>query len=175
MLKKIILAITLLTPIVSTAQDTDPKTTAMLAARDMCQALLNQDYYKYVQYTHPTVISMTNGGANQFIANLQRQVASLQGSGSVITKLYPGEPSNIIDTAGELQCTIPQNMVMKIKGGTIETESTIIGVSPDKGSSWYFIDANGKDITMVRYVFPSISSKLVIPAAPAPKFTADKL
>lgn len=174
MFKKILIAITLLSPLASSAQDIEPRTTALMAARDMCNALLNNNYHAYVQYTHPTVVSMS-GGVDQFVGDLQRQMTTLNTSGSVVTKLYPGEPSSIIDTAGELQCTIPQNMEMKIKGGTIITEATIVGISPDRGSTWYFIDANGKDITMIRYVFPTISSKLVIPSAPAPKFVADKL
>lgn len=173
MLKKILLGLILL-PTLAAAQDKTPEQKAVESAQDMCTALQNKEYYGYVKYVHPEVINMTHGNTTQFVANVQKQYSILEDAGSKITDIHAGNPSTIIDTAGELQCVIPQVMQMKIKGGTIETLTRIIGVSKDKGETWHFIDANGKDITNVRYVFPTISSRHPLPPNPQPKFVADK-
>ena len=59
-------------------------------------------------------------------------------------------------------------------GGKISTSSTLIGISDDKGKTWTFIDAAGKDLATLRKVIPNLSDKLVIPKMQQPQFVMDK-
>ena len=47
---------------------------------------------------------------------------------------------------GELQCTLPQTIVMKVPNGKLVTKSTLIDVSKDMGRKWFFIDCLGRNI-----------------------------
>ena len=151
-----------------------PEMNAIRAASRMGGALVNKDFNKFVETTYPKVLTIIPGGKSGLIKDIRKQLANMAAQGTSIIKLWPEQPSKMIDTAGELQCTIPQNMLMKINGGTIKSTTTLIGLSPDKGSTWYFIDATDKNMTSIRSQFPNISSQLVIPTPPNPIFTADK-
>ena len=105
---------------------------------------------------------------------MARQVATMEASGTKILDAWPGEPSAVIDTAGEWQCTIPQFMKLQVGGGILTTQTTLLSFSPNKGEKWYFIDATDKPLSQWREVFPNISSKLVLPKPAEPKFEPDE-
>lgn len=144
------------------------------AAKKMDVALVQKDFLTFVSTTYPAVVKMSDGGLDKMKDDMAKQVASMEQSGTTILDAWPGEPSALIDTAGELQCTIPQFMKLKIGGGMLTTETTLLCFSPDKGSNWYFIDATDKTLGDWRKVFPNISSKLVLPKPADPKFEPDE-
>eukprot|EP01136_Pigoraptor_vietnamica_P044469 Opistho-1_new@21235 len=144
------------------------------AAKKMNDALVKKDYRAFVGTTYPKVVESTNGGLDKLEKELESQVKNIESQGTTIMSAWPGEISNIIDTAGEYQCTLPQYMKMKMKEGVLQTETTLFALSPDKGKTWYFIDATEKPLDKWRQLFPNLSSKLVIKPAPEPKFTPNK-
>ncbi len=144
------------------------------AAKKMNDALVKKDYRAFVSTTYPRVVESTNGGLDKLEKELESQVKNIESQGTTIMSAWPGEISNIIDTAGEYQCTLPQYMKMKMKEGVLQTETTLFALSPDKGKTWYFIDATEKPLDKWRQLFPNLSSKLVIKPAPEPKFTPNK-
>lgn len=144
------------------------------AAKKMNDALVKKDYRAFVSTTYPKVVESTNGGLDKLEKELESQVKNIESQGTTIMSAWPGEISNIVDTAGEYQCTLPQYMKMKMKEGVLQTETTLFALSPDKGKTWYFIDATEKPLDKWRQLFPNLSSKLVIKPAPEPKFTPNK-
>lgn len=144
------------------------------AAKKMNDALVKKDLRAFVSTTYPKVVESTNGGLDKLEKELEAQLKNIEASGTTITSAWPGEVSNIIDTAGEYQCTIPQYMKMKMKDGVLQTETTLFALSPDKGKTWYFIDATEKPLDKWRQAFPNLSSKHIIKPAPEPKFTPNK-
>lgn len=143
------------------------------AAKNMDAALVRKDYSNFTETTYPKAVEMTEGGMEKMLRDLASQMASIEASGNKIIAAWPGEPSGMIDTAGEVQCTIPQFMRMKVNGGKLVTETTLIGISPDNGKKWYFMDAADRDIEKMRSIFPNLSSKHVLKKSPEPKFEAD--
>ncbi|WP_276132551.1 hypothetical protein [Polluticoccus soli] len=158
----------------SFAQTTDPKTTVKKAAKDMGTALVKKDYRSFIKTTYPSAVAATEGGEEKLIKDLQTQIAQMEKEGTTVIALWPGEPSKFVDTAGELQCTIPQKMTMKIPEGKLTTETTLIALSPDKGKTWYFMDTADRSIRKMREMFPNISSKLIIPKSAEPKLEPNK-
>lgn len=142
------------------------------AAKQMDNALVKKDYATFMKTVYPQVISNTEGGAERMEKELQAQLEGMEKSGNSITAAWPGKPSKMIDTAGEMQCTLPQFMNMKLPNGMLTTETTLICLSPDKGNTWYFIDATDKPLEQWRTVFPNISCRLEIPKPKEPKFEA---
>lgn len=150
------------------------KTSAFLAAKTMDNALVIKDYDKYVEYNHPKVLAQVEGGRSGMVMQVADQVATIEESGNLITAVWPGKPEFVVDTAGEYQCTMQQFMEYRLPEGKVKAETTIIGISQDKGKNWYFLDVAGRKLEDVKELFPTLSSKLVIPPASEPEFTADK-
>jgi Neuraminidase (sialidase) len=47
-----------------------------------------------------------------------------------------GEPSAFIKVKKQLQCTLPDKIEIKMMGGTMSTNSTLIAISDDNGKTW---------------------------------------
>ena len=150
------------------------KASVKAAAKQMSIALVNKDYKNFVKTTYPSVVAKTEGGIARLAMDLERLIADMAKDGTTILAAWAGEPSAIIDTAGEYQCTIPQKMTMKLPEGKITTETTLIASSPDRGRTWYFMDSADRSINTMRSMFPNISSRLVIPKSPEAVFVQDK-
>lgn len=175
-MKAIYVVLLLSLPIMCQAQQKPANLKAVVKeeATKMGKALLDKDYQKFVATTYPKAFETTEGGKETLLHELEEQIRAMEAQGSYILKLWPENASDIVDTARELQCTIPQYMELKVPEGKVKTETTLVVLSPDRGKKWYFIDAAGKNIGELRELFPNLSSKLVIPASPEPVFTPDK-
>ncbi|MCD6063933.1 MAG: hypothetical protein K0R82_1844 [Flavipsychrobacter sp.] len=152
----------------------DAKTNVKKAAKDMGIALVKKNYNSFIKTTYPKAVEATQGGHDQLIKELKGQLNQMEQEGTTVVAMWPGEPSKFIDTAGELQCTIPQSMTMKVPEGKLTTHTTLIALSPDKGKTWYFMDTADRSIRKMRELFPNISTRLVIPKSPDETFVPDK-
>lgn len=158
------------------AQHPDPKANVIAEAKKMGQALVKKDYTAFTKTTYPAAIEHTEGGMAKIIGDLDAQIKDMNKEGTTIVAAWPGAPSKMVDTAGELQCTIPQHMTMKMTNpaGKLITQTTLIALSPDKGKTWYFMDTADRNLAKMREMFPNISSRLVVHKSPEPKFIADE-
>ena len=143
-------------------------------AKKMDDALVKKDLKTFVKTTYPKVVEQTEGGYDKLATDLENQINSMEAQNNKIISAWTGDPTNFIDTAGELQCTVPQYMKIQLVNGTLTTQTTLMGFSPDKGKTWYFIDATDKSLDAWRKVFPNISSLLTLKAPPEPKFVPKK-
>ncbi len=171
--------ITLLTQLSAAGQEIDSsevKKNAFLAAKIMDNALVTKDWYTYVESNHPTVINQVPGGVAGLVKQTMEQVEALEESGNKIIAAWPGQASDIIDTAGEYQLTLPQYMEIRLPNGKLKTQTTLLGISMDKGNKWYFIDleASGNDINKLKEIFPKVSSRIKVNPPAEPTFTPDK-
>lgn len=152
------------------AKEKQWKLAVKATTKRMDHALVKQDLNTFVKTTYPKVVENTEGGAGKIVADLKKQLASMEAQDNKIVGAWTGDPANFVDTAGELQCTIPQYMKIQLSNGMLTTQTTLMGFSPDQGKTWYFIDATDKPLDAWRKMFPNISSKLVLKPAPQPKF-----
>lgn len=173
-MRKVFLSIVLLYSTTAFAQTTDTKAVLKTAAQHMGSALVNKEYATFVKSTYPKVLANMQGGLEKMATDLKLQVEGMEKNNNKIIAAWPGEPTAIIDTAGEWQATIPQKMTMELDNGNLTTETTLIAISPDKGKTWYFVDAADRDINAVRTMFPNFSSKLVLEKSPEPVFEIKK-
>ncbi|MFD1143578.1 hypothetical protein ACFQ4C_20795 [Larkinella insperata] len=141
-------------------------------AETMGQSLLKKDFNTFVQFAHPSILTMA-GGKQKMIEGLTQGMKAMETQGGGILNVAVGEPSTILTTKDGLQCTLPQVIDLKVPNGKLVSKSTLIAVSTDKGSNWYFIDTSGKDLATMQKVIPSLSSELVIPPAEEPKFQSN--
>lgn len=141
-------------------------------AETMAQALLKKDYNSFVPFTYPKLIEMM-GGKEKMVAQITKEFNQMNADGFDFLNITFGNPSEIITINKELQCTLPQNFEIKIPGGRLISQSTLIAISNNSGKSWYFIDTSGEDIQIMKKNFSNLSEKLVIPIQNKPIFYKD--
>lgn len=148
----------------SFAQNNNVKT----QAEQMGKALLQKDYKTFVTFTYPKLLKQM-GGEEKMSGSIAQQMKSMAMSGTKIVALNYGAPTPVIKAGKELQCTIPQQMIMMSGNNKIAAKTTLIAISEDKGKRWYFIDAGERDITAVRQQLPNISKSIVLPKPEQPQ------
>lgn len=141
-------------------------------AEMMSQFLLKKDYNSFIKFTYPKIIEMM-GGKEKMVEKLSKELKKMNDEGFDFLSMTFGNPSEIININKELQCTLPQNIEMKVPGGRLVSESTLIGISNNGGKNWYFIDTSGKDIQTMKRSFSNLSEKLFIPQQDKPIFYKD--
>ena len=141
-------------------------------AEEMGKALVKKDYKKYIQYTDPRIVREM-GGEAAFADSLKGYEAQWSRYNMKIFDINVEDPSWLIDTAGELQSSIPVVTQMRVQGGIVTTVTTFVGLSRDKGKNWVFIDCGQIDYATMRKTYHELSSRLNVPPASSPTFKAD--
>ncbi len=175
-MKKTLLLFVLLlaTPIIK-AQPTngDVETMLLKQADKMGKAFVAGEYEEFAKFTHPTIVIMM-GGKKKMITEIARSFDLIKKDGVNFESMSYGTPSEIIQYEGQLQCTLPQIIEMKVGTETVTANAITIAVSMDNGANWYFIDPTGNDITTMRKIIPTLSPALKIPVSVDPAYSEDK-
>jgi len=153
---------------VSTASGVNLKS----SAQQMGKLFVEKNYEQYVKFVHPKILKMF-GGEEKMIEFLKKSIEETENQGFTFKDVKIGEHSELIVAGNELQSIIPQILELKTKDGSLVTTSYLLALSTDKGKKWYFIDTAGKTLEELRSIFPSLSSKLIIPPATQPEFHND--
>ncbi|MBS1747380.1 MAG: hypothetical protein JST21_14525 [Bacteroidetes bacterium] len=133
----------------------------------MSTAFLASDYTTFAKYTYPKIVEMM-GGANNMAEVLTKTTANMKAQGMSFSNITFGEPSAIIKSGNELQCTIPQHIELKLTQGRLVNTSTLIAISTDNGKNWTFVDTSNKDMATLRKALPNLSSAISIPPPQQP-------
>ncbi len=141
-------------------------------AEMMGQFLIKKDYNSFTKFTYPKLIEMM-GGKEKMIEQISKEFKKMNADGFDFINITFGNSSEIITTNNELQSTLPQNIEMKVPGGRLVSQSTLIAISNNGGKNWCFIDSSGKDILTMKRTFSNLSEKLVIPQQDKPLFYND--
>jgi hypothetical protein len=137
-------------------------------ADKMGNAFLKGDYKTFAKYTYNKIVEMM-GETNNMVEVLTKTAANLKAQGMSFSSIIFGEPSTIVKSGNELQCTIPQHTEIKLSaGGRIVATSTLIAISTDNGKNWTFIDTSNKDMATLRKTLPNLSSGITIPPPQPP-------
>ncbi len=134
----------------------------------MTDFLTERNCDSFIAFQYPKIIEMFGGRQKAFLA-ITKSWKNHDADSLKITRITIGEPTKVISYKDELQCTIPQNVVIKSPKVSISVKSTLIAISKDGGNRWYFIDAVGDNIKNIRSTFPNISKELVIPEQTKPE------
>ena len=145
-------------------------------ANTMATAIKKQDYKTAIKMTNPKMVAAA-GGEAKMLEELNKGIGMMKAKGMnmSINNISLGEPSAFIKVDKQLQCTMPDKIEVKMMGGTISTNSTLVAVSDDNGKTWNFIDAMGKNVASIKKIIPTLSDKLVIAKMEQPQFVPDKL
>ncbi|MBO0939186.1 hypothetical protein J2I47_21705 [Fibrella sp. HMF5335] len=136
-------------------------------ATELAEALPRGQYQKVPLYTHPKIVGLM-GGPAKMVARMTEQTTTMKQQGIRFVSASIGQPSAVVTVGKELQCVVPQTVVLQMPQQRIAQRSSLIAFSEDGGKRWVFIDTQ-PGMEKVRLVLPTISSKLIIPARQEPQ------
>jgi hypothetical protein len=143
-----------------------PPKTLKEQAQAVGEAALREDHAKMADLTLPALVEKF-GGRAQYIKKLQSVAAEMKGSGFGLMKHTVGEPSQVIQVAGEGYAVIPVEVQLSgPNGATGKQPSFLIAVSRDGGGQWGFIDGAGvgSDRKKLKMLLPNFPDTLPLPA-----------
>lgn len=136
-------------------------------ALKMAKAMAAMDLETYASYSYPTLVDNKEGKEKikQGVDSIEKY---RQQFGIKVKSIVIGNPSEVISYKGIMQCTLPQTLTVEAFMGSMETETTLIGLSQD-GKKWYFVDAMIYKQKEAKQKLPELSPALVIPPMKQPK------
>jgi hypothetical protein len=141
-------------------------------AQEVNDALRRRDFARMVDLTYPKVIESA-GGRDKMIASLAKGMKDMESEGVSVLSSTAGAPTQIVHVSQWIYAVVPTTLKVKAKDGIFQTESSMIGISSDKGANWTFIDAGGRDHAQLLSFLPAPSDKLKLPAEKEPVKISD--
>ncbi len=139
----------------------------MAQAQEVNDAFRRRDFSRMIDLTYPKVIEAA-GGRDKMVAALTKGIKEMEDEGVVVLSSTAGNPTQIVHVAGAVYAVLPTTLKVKAQDGIFQTESSLIGISANKGASWTFIDAGGKDPSQLKSLLPDAADKLTLPAEKEP-------
>lgn len=152
-----------------TQTNSDPyKENIKKEAEKMGNLMVTKDYKNFIKYMYPPLINLM-GGEERILSTFEQGLPN----GSSIEKITISDLSDTIQIQNQIQCTLKEEITMKVNGGKLLATSTLIGLSEDNGKTWYFLDSNGHSLESLKEKFPNISDKLTITENEKPTFISE--
>jgi hypothetical protein len=154
--------------------DDASKSAVVKKAVEIGEAIKKEDYAKVIDLTYPKVIELM-GGREKMIATLETGMKQLKEQGFAFRSLEVGEPGEFLAEGKNTFVVVPTTTEMTVPGGKMTIKSYLLGISPDGGKAWTFVDGNGIGTPEKReMVLPKLPEKLELPEPQKPTLIKDK-
>jgi len=141
-------------------------------AEKCAQAIKLEDYATVVKYTHKRVVDGM-GGKEKMIAIMKQGRAQMRQGGYDFVDAKIGMASEPRKIGKWLTSYVPQEIVMKVPNGRLHTESELLAISEDEGTTWVFIDLGPITPALFAQLFPELNGQITLPEKKKPIFHAD--
>src|SRR5262249_44615662 len=111
-------------------------------AQEVGEALKKEDYAKVVDLTYPKIVEMM-GGRGSMTQALTDGMKQLGEKGFTFWSVEGGEHAEFVEEEKTTFVVVPTTTEMTAPGGKIVVKSYLLGISPDGGKAWTFVDGNG--------------------------------
>ena len=141
---------------------------AKIQANELNDAVLAGDYEKAANLTYQKLIQLI-GGRAKYLSILKEGMSETQSDRFRIISTVSDEPTQIIEVGADVYAVLPTTMKIKVAEGILVGQSSLIGVSNDRGEHWTFVDAGrGFSQEQLRTLFPAVADRLKIPEQKRP-------
>src|SRR5205085_2945252 len=95
----------------------------------------------------------------------EKAMKQMSDQGFSLKSYWIGEPGEFFTEANNTFVVVPTKLEMTVPGGRMMNKSYLLGISPDGGKMWTFVDGAGlHDQASRDKVLPKLPAKLVLPA-----------
>ena len=137
-------------------------------ANQLNDAVLAGDYSKAADLTYPKLIQLI-GGRAKYLAVLKSGMKETQSERFRIISTVSDDPTEIIVVGSDVYAILPTTMKIKVAEGILVGQSSLIGVSNDRGEHWTFLDAGrGFSREQMKKLFPDVAERLKVPEQKLP-------
>jgi hypothetical protein len=141
---------------------------AKALANQLNDAVLSGEYEKAADLTYPKLIQLI-GGRAKYLAVLKGGMNETQSDRFRIISTVSDDPTAIIEVGSDVYAILPTTMKIKVAEGILVGQSSLIGVSNDRGEHWTFVDAGkGFSHEQLKTLFPAVADRLKVPEQKRP-------
>lgn len=151
------------------AEDASQTAPLLKGAQEMADAFQKGDVAKILDQTYDPIIK-SMGGREKAIQEVGKGMKAMKSK--ISDMKYSVETPGPFQTVGkETFAVVPTTLEMTLKDiGTIRSKGYLLGVSPDNGKTWKYLDGAGLKAKGERQkVLPGIHEKLILPEWQAPE------
>jgi hypothetical protein len=133
------------------------------------KAILASDYDAVIRHTHPRIVKGL-GGREAMIGILKRGVSQMRADGTEFVDVTVGAPTPPKRIGGWVTSIVPQQIVLKVQGGKLYQDSSLLAISEDDEKHWVFVDLGPITKEQLDQAFPELDGKIMPPEKKAPVF-----
>ncbi len=143
-------------------------------AKAIAKAVLDEDYAKVADATHPAIVQIM-GGREKMIDAIKQGMKTAKDMGIKITSHQIGKPGEPVVDGKTAYLIIPTTLEMASRDLKIVSKSYLLGTTSDGGKTWHFADGAGlSQPGMKEKVFPKLPKQLKLPERKPPTVTKQK-
>lgn len=157
------------------AADEKPEQVAKRKANEVAQATVKSDFQKVADLTYPQVIEEM-GGRKKMIETMKIGLKEMELKGIKFLSAKVENASPAVADGSNLYTIVPMKLELKVPGGRFALKSYLLGISPDKGETWTFVDGSGigSDRIKAQRILPNLPAKLHLPLKEKTVFHKDE-
>ncbi len=134
-------------------------------AKTYVNAVVYKNFDQMVAYTHPNIITL-GGGNEMTMKTIVEERKSVDAQAITYISGDVSDPTDIINSGGELHSIITQEIVMEINGKKFKSFTNLLAASLDNGKTWSFVNLDHYDKESLKVFVPRFDPDMVIPEAP---------
>ena len=134
----------------------------MKEAKSYAKAMKKGDWDKVVELTYPEIVKLA-GGNKRYVQQSKNSALLMERQGFTIDKAELSSPSDTVSDGDKLLSVIPMRLTFDGPLGKLYSESSILGISNDKGKTWTFISVSQTGLDEIVKLFPEATRKLAFP------------
>jgi hypothetical protein len=137
-------------------------------AQECADAMLQGDYGKMADLTHPKIVKMM-GGRDRIVATIQSGMEQMKAQKISIVSYKVEAPAEVVGSGSDHAAVVPATLEMKGPGMKLKQKSYLLAISSDDGKSWSFVDGSDLDDEKVKLILPNPPSGLKLPPKQPPQ------
>ena len=126
---------------------------------NMGKCLINRNYECFVNYNHPMIIQ-AYGSKEKMKTFVDQAMQSYKESGYEYKAIKFVDIQQIEQNGHNIQAIINQDVTILDNNENVVERQQLLGVSEDRGSTWYYISINGMNKEKISEFYPAINPKL---------------
>lgn len=150
---------------------TDPRSDLVKQkAEELGKATVAGNFGLVLDMTYPKILEQA-GGREKALGIIESQMKTWKDQGITIIAFRIGDPSEFKTGGSELFTVIPTEVDAKLPDGKMTGKSYLVGVSSDRGKTWFFVDGAQLNEESIKSMFPKFPVGLKLPAKTPPVVT----
>jgi hypothetical protein len=155
------------------AAEDKPEQIAKAKAEEIAQATIKSDFGKILDLTYPELVKK-GGGREKLIESMKKEAKDWKDKGIEFRSTKVSAASQVVADGDKLFAVVPFSFEMKVPGGTLTLTSFMLGISPDKGKTWTFVNGDKAQEQAVKKILPALPPELKLPSKKRPIFKDDE-